>query len=132
MKMKRLAVIISILFTFYSGYSQNVMNKHFVISDTVTADTGYVVNISANYTWQILCLWSGNDGTAATLKIQQSIDGGTTWHDYAGLSATTITGATGSVAYEDWYLSGSKIRVLFTHETGKTCILNLWYNFKTK
>ena len=109
----------------------NVVYKKFVTDAVCTTDSAFEFSVSENYSWQIMIKWSANDGTTSTVKIQQSVDG-STWLDYGGVSATTLTTATGYTAYEDDVLTGNKIRVLFTVQSGKTATLNCWYNLKRR
>jgi hypothetical protein len=127
--MKKLFIIL--LFIPLLGVGQNYVTKKFVVAHAATADTGYQFNVSENYTWQIVILWSSNNGTTGTVKIQQTVNGAD-WFDYANLESTTVTGTTGSVAYEDDRASGLKLRVLFTAESGKTATFNMWYNLKRR
>jgi hypothetical protein len=96
----------------------------------ITQDTTIDLAISSNYSWAIQGNWSGNDGTTSTVTIQQSVDG-TNFFDYSGLTATTVTGATGKFMYEDGMVTGSKLRVNIDIQIGKVFYLTLWYNLKT-
>jgi len=129
--MKKLIFLIAMAPFLVFSQGSNVAYKQFVTNAVCTTDSSFTVTVSDNYCWQLLINWSANDGTTATIKIQQTIDG-VTWSDYAGISAVTVTGATGSQAFEDDMLTGNKIRVLFTHQAGKTCTLDCYYNFKRR
>jgi hypothetical protein len=110
-------------------FAQNMQTKKFVTDMTRTADTSIVFKVSDNYQWQIFVTWASNDGTTSTIHIEQSING-TNYVDYGGLPVTTVTGTTGSVGYEDSFVTGTYLRVVFTIQSGKTVKFNAWYNLK--
>lgn len=116
------------VFTFAQGYPSATA---LFLDAVCTTDTSFSVRVSHNYTWQILVLWSANDATTATVKIQSSLDG-ITWTDYANMSSHTLSGASGWVAFEDEYLSANYIRVYYTPQAGKTSTISGWYNFKSR
>jgi hypothetical protein len=130
--MKKIFIALLIIFPL-AVFSQgtNVVYKKFVTDAICSTDSAFSFTVSENYSWQILIKWSANDGTTSTVKIQQSVDG-STWLDYGGVSATTLTTAAGYTAYEDDVLTGNKIRVLFTVQSGKKATLNCWYNLKRR
>lgn len=106
--------------------------KRFVTNVVCNKDTSFALTVSDNYIWQILIKWSANTGDSSEVKIQQSIDG-STWSDYANLPSTTITGATGYVAYEDEYFTGRYMRVFYDNQgTNEHATINCYYNFKRR
>lgn len=127
--MKKLLFLFALLPVLALGQTQTITKK-FITNMTRTADTSVSFAIGDNYAWQVHVVWSSNDGTTSTVKMQQSVDG-SHWTDLP-ISAGTITGTTGSISFEDSFSTALYYRLYIDMQSGKTSIFNCWYNLRRK
>ena len=114
----------------FMGFTQSGLNwKKFIVADTLTADSGYVLTTSGIYSsWNVTIVCGTTTSTTSTVKIQVSPNG-TDWIDYANLSTTTI--ATDKViSFEDSYCPLRWMRVYFDIESATSVPIKGWYVFK--
>ena len=101
------------------AYSQSA-HRQYVTANARTSDTSYVVKFSQASRWTITINWADNNQTTGSVKIQRSTNG-VTYTDHLGMVATTVTGATGTVAYTDYCDANTWIAIKATIQSGKHC-----------
>jgi hypothetical protein len=126
--MKRLFTLIALLAFTVSTLAQIGTPVKYFGSKKVTQDTTIDLSLSSNCNWSIGGNWTANSGTSA-LELQTTVDG-THYFTYYGISAISVTGATGEFMFEDSFVAGSKLRIKITIADASTYYLNLWVNYK--
>lgn len=100
--MKKQILLVALSIMGLMTFGQNIETHGVLITaKKVTQDTAIVLSIPTNQAWGIIARWTGGtfSGTTATIKCTK--DYGVTYQTYAGITAQTLSGATGSVAFED-------------------------------
>ena len=132
--MKKLTLILIALMFTISGFSQG-LNYHyskFVTADTITADTGYIIKTSADYTWLLQTTYASTTTSTSTVSVQVSGNNGVDWLTISGYSADSLNAVTGTSGFQGDYTPGSHMRLFFDIGSGDQVIVNAWYNLKTK
>ncbi len=131
--MKKLLIVL--LFIPFLGMTQsgdNVLWKKFADANTRTADTGYIITTSADYTWMLYMTWASTTTSTTTVMLQESGDNGSTWAGVTGMATITMNTVTGVTGFQGDYSPANKVRLYIDVGSGETVILNAWYTFKTK
>lgn len=132
--MKKLIFIFAIMAgMIFPASAQFNMPKQLVTADTVTADTGYVITLTADYVWGIEYSFAHKTDSTTAYYLQYSI-GGTYYVNHPDYSSgDTMTGsATGRKIYRGDYNPAYKYRVYIDVDAGDTIISNLYYLLRKK
>jgi len=123
--------LIAILITcsiFALAQGASVLSKQLVTSNTITSDTTYWIKTSNNYAWRLYVEWTGNDGTTSTMVPVTKTTATGHQSIYPGISAYTITGATGWQPFSDPLGQVDNYLGLYVDlQAGKTITLNVYY-----
>ena len=126
--MKKIALVLIFAFVGFFSNAQMPIVKQYVVNDTLTADTTYWIWTSTNYAWRLYIEYAINDGTTTTVIPVTKITSTATEQNYPGITAQTVSGASGTMSFSDpaghvdRYL-GLKVDV----QSGKTVKMNVWY-----
>lgn len=132
--MKKLTLILIALMFTISGFSQglNYHYSNFVVADTITADTGYQVKTSDDYSWLLQTTYASTTTSTSTVGLQISGNNGVDWLTISGYSVDTLNAVSGTSGFQGDYSPGTHYRLYFDVAAGETIIVNAWYNLKTK
>jgi hypothetical protein len=124
--MKKYLLIAALLFSITA--SAQVARVRQLTADTITSDKTYWIETSNNYSWRLYVEWSGNDGTLTTMIPVTKTSSTGSSSNYPGISAYTITGATGYQSFSDPDgQTDSYLGLYVDVQSGKTVILKIWY-----
>ena len=130
--MKKLIFILLLIPAFAFSQGRNYHYEKFVTADTITADTGYQVVMSDDYSWLLFGTAASTASSTSTVSIQVSGNNGTDWIDVPGQTADTLDASSNTWGFQGQYSPGGKYRVYFDIATSDTLIVNAWWNLKKK
>ena len=100
--MKKLILTLALMIAGVLAVGQNIETHGTLITaKKVTQDTAIVLQVPTNQAWGMVARWTSGTFSATTTTIKCTKDYGVSYQTYAGISAQTLTGATGSIAFED-------------------------------
>jgi len=132
--MKKLILTLSIILPLfcYSQQGGNVLYSKFVNNDTITADTGYEIKTSADYTWMLFATWESLADSSSTIALQVSGNNGANYAGVTGMATINMNTTTGCTGYQGDYSPGNKYRIYVNVGATDTVVMNIWYTFKLK
>jgi len=133
--MRKLILIAAIFLTTIAAQAQGGRNYHyykFVVADTIIADTGYQVEMSADYSWLLFGTAASTTTSTSTVTLQVSGNDGGNWLSVSGYTADTLNAVAKVWGFQGDYSPGGKYRLYFDVASGETIIVNAWYNLKVK
>lgn len=126
--MKKLIAFCVLVFVASSIFGQNMDTKGILLtSKKVTQDTAIVLTVPTNQAWGIVIRWTSSTSTASTAIIKCSKDNGVSYQTYAGFTAQTITGATGNMAFEDFWCTSDHLQVYIDISGSEVATLTIEY-----
>lgn len=131
--MKKL-ILILIMLPFF-GLAQSGARLHYdqlVTADTITADTGYILTTSADYTYFLNMSWASTTTSTTTVTLQTTGNNGSSWIAAPGFSAITLNSVSGETAWQGAYMPGYKYRMYVDVTATETIIVDAWYTLKVR
>lgn len=129
--MKRFIFLVSLLFIFIAGYSQQeIRNGLYIIVSGLTdvpagADTSFTVFIPENHVWQSVVIWDNLDAVDGEIQHQTSIDG-IHYSNYYGETAKVMVSDSSHYAFEDDRFTAFDLKLKLTKGSNTTWLMD-WY-----
>lgn len=130
--MKTLIVILFMFFSIGLMGQALVLKDQFVTTDTITADTGYQLKTSADYSWLLFMTWESLADSSSTVACQVSGNNGTDYASISGYATINMDVSTGTTGFQGDFSPGNKYRLYVDVGDNDTVIINAWYTLKTK
>lgn len=110
--------------------NQSALITAFDVSDIAGTDTSFVFKISKlpQTAWSMQTIWTGVTGSGTVALEVTNYDNLTNFIAYSGLTAVTVTGASGTSAWEDYMWGWKYFRIKITKGTLSAGTLNVRIN----